>query len=63
MCMSIWMVYRVAVMIFQSAYSEAYELTQKMLLRHSNSLLVSALVQLNLTTAWLSYDYDIYKLN
>lgn len=34
-------VYRVAVMIFQSAYSEAYELTQKMLLRHSNNLLVS----------------------
>ena len=28
-------------MIFQSAYSDAYELTQKMLLRHSNNLLVS----------------------
>jgi len=37
-------------MIFQSAYSEAYELTQKMLLRHSNNLLVSVFVKLTLTT-------------
>jgi len=32
--------YRVAVMVFQSAYAEAYDLTQRMLAQYSDNLLV-----------------------
>lgn len=41
------LLYRVAVMMFQSAYGEAYDLTQKMLVQHSDNLLVCLKNELN----------------